>query len=106
MKLQENEILPAVLIAVTALPGGMFWRQNSGVFRTLDGRRVVRASAVGVADILGCYRGHAVAIETKTLAGEQRRSQHRFQRKWQIAGGIYIVARSVNDALRGLADVG
>ncbi len=102
----ESDILPEVLVAVTDLPAGMFWRQNTGTFRTMDGKRIVKVSATGVGDIMGCYRGRGVAIETKTLIGEQRKSQILFERAWVRAGGLYIVARSVDDALRGLGDVG
>lgn len=97
--METADVTNPCLVALTALPGGMFWRQNSGTFRTLDGRRFVKASAVGVADIMGCYRGRAVAVETKTRTGRLSTSQNRFRAAWEASGGAYIVARSVEDAV-------
>lgn len=98
----ETPIMQDVLVAITALPDAMFYRQNSGLFFTPTGRRV-RAAVTGAADIIGCYRGRAVAIETKRAnGGAQRKSQEKYQAAWEKAGGVYIVARSVADALAGL----
>jgi hypothetical protein len=99
---ETEDVTQPVLIAVTALPGAMFWRQNTGTFRTMDGLRVVKASVNGVGDIMGAYFGRAVAIETKTLTGPLRKTQVRFRAKWEKAGGLYIVARSSEDALTAL----
>lgn len=100
--METDDITMPVLIAVTAIEGAMFWRQNTGTFRTLDGRRLVKVSANGVADIMGAYRGRAVAIETKAPGGRLRETQKRFRAAWEKAGGIYIVARSPAEALAAL----
>ena len=99
---ETADITVPVLIAVTALPGAMFWRQNTGTFRTMDGRRVVKVSADGIADVMGAYRGRAVAIETKTQLGTLRITQKRFRDAWERAGGAYIIARSPEEALAAL----
>lgn len=99
---ETSDVTQPVLIAVTALAGAMFWRQSSGVFRTLDGKRVVKVSAVGVGDIIGAFRGRPVAIETKTLSGTLRATQVRFSDAWRRAGGVYIVARCPEDAVEAL----
>jgi hypothetical protein len=52
---------------------------------------------VGIADILGCYRGHAVAIEAKTPVGKLSRKQERFLETWHRAGGYTLVAQSVRE---------
>jgi len=91
--------IPA-LVALTALPGGMFWRQNTGTFLTLDGKRFVKVSADGIADIMGCYYGRAMAIETKPAKrGSLRKTQENFRDAWVKAGGVYIVARSAQSAV-------
>ncbi len=101
---ETADVTHPVLIAVSRVPGAIFWRQNCGTFRTMDGRRVVKASSIdGLGDIMGTYRGRSVAIETKTKRGTQRTSQIRFQNAFERAGGIYIIARSVEDALTALA---
>src|ERR1039458_2032481 len=91
-----------VLIAVTALPGAMFWRENSGLFLTLDGRRHVRAGVDGIGDVMGVFNGRAVAIETKTQTGRFEASQKHFRDKFTRSGGLYIVARCPEDAINGL----
>lgn len=97
------DVTQPVLVAVTQLPGAIFWRQNQGTFRTLDGRRVVSATSItGIADILGAYRARPVAIETKTRSPELRKTQSIFRKNWEGAGGIYIVARSPEEAIAGL----
>ena len=103
--MSETPITQDVLVAITALPGAMFYRQNSGLFFTVTGRRV-RAAVPGAPDITGCYRGRAVAIETKRAkGGEQRKTQKNFQAVWEKAGGIYVIVRSAIEALAALAAV-
>lgn len=96
---ETEDVTVPVLVALTALPGGMFWRQNTGTYRSMDGRRVVKVSASGIADIMGCYQGRALAIETKTRTGRMLKSQNLFRDAWQRAGGVYIVARSADEAV-------
>jgi len=100
---ETADVTVPVLVAVSALPGAMFWRQNTGTFLTLDGKRHVKVSANGIGDIMGGYRGRGVAIETKTLTGKLRITQVRFRNAWVATGNVYIVARSVDDALAALA---
>lgn len=97
----ESVIVADILVAVSALDGAMFYRNNTGALPNRQGR-MVTFGLKGSADILGVHRGRAVAIEAKTPTGRQRTSQVRFQEAWERAGGIYILARSASDALRGL----
>jgi len=52
---------------------------------------------VGIPDILGCYRGWAVAIEAKVGSNTTSRKQHLFLEQWEEAGGHVCIARSVSD---------
>lgn len=100
------DITQPVLVAITALPGAIFWRQNQGTFRTMDGRRVVSATSItGVADIMGAYRARPVAIETKTKTGPMRKTQTTFRDNWVKAGGLYFVVRSPDAALAALETI-
>lgn len=100
---ETYDVTIPVLIAVTAVPGAIFWRQNSGTFRTMDGKRVVKATSInGSGDIMGAYRARPVAIETKTVTGGLRKTQKIFREMWERAGGVYIVARSPDEALLAL----
>lgn len=103
----ETAVMRDILVALCALPGGLFWRQNVGVFRQMRGSGVVRVGIPGQADIAGIYRGRHVEVEVKT--DDRRSGQTLEQKRWQAAvrrvGGIYVVARSPSDALSALADL-
>lgn len=114
----EAEILAGTLIAVTALPETIAWRNSVGVgivvsprdmdraLRVLDRLgvhpRVVRFGLPGSADVLGCSRGRPLAIECKAATGRQSQQQRRFEDAWRAAGGVYVLARSADDAVGAL----
>ena len=70
------------------------------------------AWADGVADILGIGRWNKpwdsfdsaapVAFEVKSRTGRQRVSQMEFQRRWERAGGLYYIVRSVEDVMEAM----
>lgn len=101
----ESDIQASILVAVTAREGAFAWRNNTGMFRSMDGKRVVRAAVPGSPDILGCYRGRALGIEVKAARGKQAEEQRRFQRLWTKAGGVYAVCRSAEDAVAVLDSI-
>lgn len=81
------------------------FRINVGVFRPLHGdqRRAIRSAPDGTPDLLGVMTpGKAFAIEVKTARGQQRDMQKNWQKAWEKRGGIYILARSVEDVYKGL----
>ena len=102
--MSERDVLAGVLIAVTALPGVMAWRSNTGAAVNAWGRKV-QFGLPGTPDILGCVRGTFVGIEVKSATGRQTLEQVRFQAQFEASGGLYILARSVDDAINGLASV-
>ena len=96
-----SDLVNDVLIAATALPDGMFWRANTGVAVTAS-RNVVRFNLPGTPDVLGVLRGRAAAIECKTGGGRLNTDQIKWRKNWLRGHGIYIVARSVEQALAEL----
>ena len=48
-----------------------------------------------VSDIIGCYRGKAVAIEMKVGRDTLPEAQARFLENWRRAGGIGLEARGI-----------
>ena len=54
-------------------------------------------SKPGDPDLIACFRGRYVAIEAKTPTGAQSPIQKKRMKEIQEAGGIYILARSVED---------
>ena len=57
---------------------------------------------IGIPDRLGIWNGRAVGIEFKTEKGKQRPGQILFQKKWEKCGGIYILARSIEEVEKEL----
>ena len=82
----------------------MMFRINVGKFRPLDGgARVIQSAPEGTPDLLGVITpGRAFAIEVKTEKGKQRLAQAAWQSAWEKSGGIYVLARSVEDVYKGL----
>jgi len=80
---------------------GFFWRNNTGALAIGEGkaRRYFRAGTPGSADILGVYKGRAVAFEVKTATGKVSQSQKQFEQAFTNAGGVYRVVRSLNDVI-------
>lgn len=101
----EADIQALILVALTKREGALFWRNNTGSFRSMDGKRVVKAGKPGSPDILGCYKGRFVGIEVKACRGSQREAQEQFEKFTNRAGGIYRVCRSPDAALAVLDDI-
>lgn len=81
------------------------FRINVGVFRPLHGdqKRAIRSAPDGTPDLLGVmHPGRAFAIEVKTAKGQQREAQRNWQKAWEKRGGIYVLARSVEDVYKEL----
>ena len=94
----EKTIQNAILRYLSTVPGLRAWRQNTGVARY--GQQVVRFGIPGQADITGIYNGIRLEIECKSTTGKQTPPQAAFQRMIENHGGIYILARSVEDVRR------
>lgn len=98
----EAQIQAAILIALGTHPDMIVWRSavGNGWVRTGSGFKPMRFGGVpGQADIMGCWRGRFFAIEVKTKDGRVSPQQAAWGAAVQKCGGIYIVARSVDDAL-------
>lgn len=97
--MSETQLVKSILEAVNHY--GYFWRNNTGATRIGDGRsaRFVRYGLPGSADIIGVCQGRFIAIEVKTRTGRQSDTQREFQRHVEQHGGVYVLARSVDDAV-------
>ena len=56
----------------------------------------------GVADLICCWQGRYLAIEVKTRKGTLSDDQVRFLERVKSAGGIALVARSVDDVIEAI----
>ena len=77
----------------------MFWTSDTGTAKSMDGKRAIRFGVLGQPDIQGCLDGRWIGIEVKTATGRQRPAQVAFLATIQKAGGLYIVARSPDEAV-------
>ena len=100
----EAAIQQEIRLALGQRQDIMMFRINVGKFRPLDGgARVIQSAPEGTPDLLGVITpGRAFAIEVKTEKGKQRLAQAAWQSGWVKRGGIYNLARSVEDAYNGL----
>lgn len=111
---REHDIQSAILIYVTSLPGSYFERRNTGAskFSGDNGKNYyVKFGVEGAADIQGTLKtewgGQSIAIECKRLkGGVQSQAQKNWQRNFERGGGIYILARSVEDVVERLRKEG
>lgn len=95
----------------------MGWLQAKGVFRfqinnsvtfdRLQGRyrKKNRWYVYGVSDIVGIYKNRFLAIEVKTGKGRASIHQKLFLQDVINAGGIALIARSVEDLEKQLGEV-
>ena len=99
----ESDVLKAVLGTLSLHPR-VAWaaRVNSGVFE-VDGR-FVKASFRGCSDIIGMLKGGTfLAVECKSSKGRETSDQAAFGQAVAKDGGMYVVARSVDDVMTALA---
>lgn len=95
----ESDVLAEVLLAVGARRDVRVWRANTGAARTRSGR-LIRFGIRGQADILGLTSsGRFLAIECKSATGRLSPAQIAFCDMVERFGGIYIVARSAQEAV-------
>ncbi len=95
--MSEATLVHAVLKLYGARHGLRVARINTGA-AMLHGR-FVRFNPPGTADIVGILAplGRIVMIECKSATGKQRKAQEAMQRTVTSLGGIYILARTIDD---------
>ena len=107
MSYNNHQILVnQILCALSKFPHIRVWANNSGSAMSFDSERIIKFGLEGSADILGVMYleklniGQLICIEAKTGSARQSEAQKRFEKAITSRGGIYIVARSVDDALK------
>lgn len=101
MPLTEKQIQNIIYRKYGADKRMMLWRQNTGVGEYTDStgqKRKVRFGLPGQADLSGLLKGGIrLEIEVKTAKGTQSQKQKWFQKRIKELGGIYILARCIED---------
>lgn len=93
----EKQIQNLILLTFGCRHDMRLWRQNTGMAR-MGPRRMVRFGVPGQADLTGILPGGIrLEIEIKTNFGQQTTEQRNYQRMIERFGGVYVLARSVED---------
>lgn len=95
MSKTEHEIQNEILIYVTHLPNTFAFRMNTGA--TKVGDRFITFGLKGQPDIFAIMNGRFIGIEVKAAKGKQSEAQKNWETNCTLAGGLYILARSVED---------
>jgi hypothetical protein len=103
------------MIQISKSQHNLVVRRNVGTFRTLDGLRIVKIGQPGEADVQGIIGNQhcpkcgfpihplPYAVEVKDDKNTQDPEQINWQKNvWERRGGLYILARSASDAIKGL----
>jgi hypothetical protein len=96
----ETEIVRSIFELLDRLPG-FFWRNTNQIRNNRRSGNYIR----GVPDILGVYRGRAVAFEVKQPKGVVSEYQVQFLERFNREGGAGFIVHSpeeVKEALRRL----
>jgi hypothetical protein len=98
----EHQTQNLILRYLSACDRLRVWRQNTGVARFKD--RTVRFGVPGQADISGLVfpSGRRLEIEVKTKTGRQSDAQRNYAEMIRQMGGLYILARCVEDVYTAL----
>lgn len=107
--MKESDTQKAILDYL-AIKRIFHWRNNTGA--TKIGERFVRFGDKGSPDIFavqiitfsgGITGGQVYGIEVKSdTNGKQSEEQHNWQEHFEEAGGVYILARSLDDVIAHL----
>lgn len=105
--MSEHAVQQAILARLGAVPGLLVWRNNTGAVKDARGQ-LVRFGVPGSADVFGVSApsGRFVAIEVKSAVGRATELQQRWGAVVQGLGGVYLLVRSVDEAVAGLRSHG
>ena len=100
MSKTEHDIQSLTMLAIQqAWPNSLVLRQNVGVASD-DKGNVVKFGTPGQADLRCVITGLAVEVECKSATGTQSLKQLNYEAAYTRAGGLYIVARDPQEAVR------
>lgn len=96
---EHSNLISSILVELSKRNDVRVWRNETGKARTLDGARIISYGLKGSADIMGLIGpdGRLLCVECKVGRDQQRIEQQRFQEMVERLGGLYILARSVED---------
>ena len=99
--MKESKLQAEIKNAINQSGLGRCWVATSGLLKSPDGKRFVRALPEGFPDLFGYRRkdGKAFFIEVKTTTGRVSKKQNLFMDTEVSDKVLYGVARSIDEAL-------
>lgn len=96
----ESVLQRLILAHVNKIPSVKVWRANTGLASTVHGTKL-RFGIKGQADITGILgpTGKRLEIEVKSSTGKQTADQQAWEKQIASLGGMYILARSLDQAM-------
>ena len=106
-----------IQVAISSI-GARVFRNQVGSYKLHDGTHISSGLCVGSSDLIGWVPrvitpdmvGKTIAIftaiEVKAVRGKLTKEQEKFLDAVDASGGIAVVARSVDEALRGVSGKG
>lgn len=100
----HSRLVNEILIEISKNPRVRAGKAIVGVFRDLHSERIIKVGTPGMADINGIVgpNGLRLEIEVKTGSAGQNKDQKNYQRMIETRGGLYVLARSVDDVLEAI----
>jgi len=95
--MKESEIQKSITDYLDWQKDLYYFRSGSGQFKT--DRGWFKTGRKGCPDITICIAGLALFVEVKNEKGKLSPEQKEAQKQIQRSGGIYIVARSIDDVI-------
>lgn len=99
----EQVVKNNILLWLSGKQGCLAWPNDSvGIYdpiKKMYRKKTSKFHRNGVGDILVVWYGASICIETKSDVGVQSQNQKRFQIDFTRAGGIYILARCLEDVM-------
>ena len=93
----HQDLVKQILLYLSSVDKCRAWENVTGTGYTMDLSRIISFGLKGSADILGCWDGKFIAIEVKTGNAVQTKQQRMFEQMINHCGGLYLVARCLED---------
>ena len=94
----EKHIQKSILGYLELLNIFHYKNNTAGIYKQATGS-YIPSQSVGAPDIICVIKGRYIGIEVKAANGVQSEHQKEFQKRLQHAGGIYILAYSLDDVI-------
>lgn len=87
------------ILLLLSIPGVRVWQNQTGVARSMDGKRIITFGMKGSADILGVIKcksgvGAILGIECKIGDDDLKKQQIFFKKMIDSHGGLYLQAHN------------